>query len=158
MDDKIIPSVPLDLQRYGQGQASKTKGDILSDTIMGMLRDNYKLEDCTTFMKIGTLASTGTEASIVSFTMPNGMTGVLKMFGQDAKTTDAFLHSTWRLFKNGSPLSDFGSLTTQLGSIASPMPMTERLYDGDVIEVRNVTDGGAYEVYALLSGWYWSTT
>jgi len=147
---------PSDLRIFGEGQGIKSQSSQLSDMIIGLLRDNYKLPDCTGFMKVGTLSATGTEASITSFTVPNGMTGVLKGFGHDAKTTDAFLYTTWRIFKNGAPLSDFGAITTQLGSVSNPKPMTERLDGGDMIEVRAITTGAAYEVYALLEGWYWS--
>ncbi len=156
MPESNEPNSPNDLRIFGEGQAVKSQSSQLSDMIIGLLRDNYMLPDCELFMKVGTLSATATEASITSFTVPNGMTAVLKWFGHDAKTTDAFLHTTWRIFKNGAPLSDFGAITTQLGSVSSPKPMTARLNGGDMVEVRAVTDGAAYEVYALLEGWYWS--
>ncbi len=157
-DSNELIKSPSDLTIYGKGSiAGKSQSSLLSDMIMGLLRDNYKLEDCTSFYRIAPVSVSGALTPIVSFQCPSGMMGVLKFFGNDAETTDAFKYTTWQIIKNGVPLSDFGAIVTQLGSIASPMPMTERIYDGDIISVNAIVSGGAgtYNLFALLGGWYW---
>jgi len=128
-----------------------------SEMVFDLLRDNYRLADSTPFLKLGTVSVGLTELSVVSFTIPIGMKGVLKFFGQGAKTSLAFDHVTWRLMRNGTPIADLGAFTFQLGSISAPYGTTERLSNADLIELRAISDvAGPYEIYGLLSGWYWS--
>ena len=161
-DIKVQPYTgPRDLRVIGQVQRDLTTGVIkpaisASDMVFDLLRDNYQLADSTPFFKTGTINAGVTEASIVSFTMPDGMKGVLKFVGHGAKTVDAFSFATWRILKNGVAVPDFGSFTFQIGSISSPKPVTIRMNSGDTVDFRVVTSAGIYEVYALLEGWYWT--
>jgi len=142
------------LGKDASGKAAQAPA--LSDVIFDLLRDNYKMADATPFFKLGTSSVGATELSIVSFTCPTNMKGVLKFFGQGAKTSDAFNFLTWRLYKNGIALADFGNLSGQVGSISSPKPITERMNGGDLIDFRAISSSGTYETYGLLEGWYWS--
>jgi len=154
MSKTIIKVTPKDLDL--SSRVLKSGESKLSDVVYDLLRDNYRLADSHPFFRLATGNADAAEISLVSFTMPTGMMGVLKYFGQGAKTANAFNFVTWRLIRNGTPFADYGNLTGQVGSISNPKPVTERINGGDVIEIKVVAAvGGPYEVYSMLEGWYW---
>jgi hypothetical protein len=155
MSNGII-KIPKDLEYTRRKLISQDETKKASDVVFELLRDNYRLADSTPFFRLATGNADVAEISLVSFVVPTGVMGVLKFFGQGAKTANAFNFVTWRIMRNGTPYADFGNLTGQVGSISNPKSVTERLVGGDTIEIRVVAAvGGPYEVYGSLEGWYW---
>lgn len=160
--------IPFDISVMGKGGISRVSGEkipapsiskVTADMFYELLMANYQLPESTPFRKKATVTINDATnfQDIVSFTMPTGAFGVLKLVGQGANSAAAFDNLTWQLVKNSNPITDLGSFTFQLGSISSPFALTERIQAGDIVTLRAKTDNVAnvWNAQGLLIGWYW---
>lgn len=93
----------------------------------------------------------------LSFTMPDGMMGVVKEFGQDAVDPTDWDSLAWRLTINGTPIFPWNNVSCQVGSMVDPRPVQIILRPGDTIalQVRNSSVSDITNVGGWLYGWMW---
>jgi hypothetical protein len=93
----------------------------------------------------------------LSFTMADGMMGVVKEFGQDAVSPTDWDSLAWRLTVNGTPIFPWNNVSCQVGSMVDPRPVQIILRPGDTIalQVRNSSGADITNVGGWLYGWMW---
>ncbi len=106
--------------------------------------------------------STVDGSTIVTFTVPPGMNGVVDRIAMQfigAGFTDGSGSLIWRILQNGQAVPNYGAILGSLGSVSNPQQIAPIiLVEGDVVEltIDNVNlPGGAGEVTGLLGGWFY---
>lgn len=112
-----------------------------------------------------TVASGGSYADMtdgtttLSFTMPNGMMGVLREFAQGATSPTDYDSLCWRLVRNDVPLFPWNDICCQMGSLDRPRPVQIIIQPGETIslQAKNTSGAGIDNVLGWLYGWMWPT-
>lgn len=122
-------------------------------------RHHFKPLDAFDFDRDSSLAITANMVytTIVSYTIPPMMEGVLKFVGQEASDPQIFDDCTWKLIMNGTPVPEWGSVQFQRGSLRQPFPVTIFLQPGCIIalQIQNNTANTYTGAFGRLAGWYW---
>ncbi|MEE9235112.1 MAG: hypothetical protein V3U28_06725 [Candidatus Acidoferrales bacterium] len=110
-------------------------------------------------------AATGTEVTVLTFPVPPGMNGIIKLVGNQA-VTGGWVEGTgalvWRIELDGMAVRNFQNIIASLGSVSNPGDFGQggiRIFENQVVAIilRNVSliTGGSDPVLALLGGWFY---
>ena len=93
------------------------------------------------------------------YTLPAGVWGILKGFGQGTAVAAGFDNLEWAIRVNGAPLYGLGSIFDQISSLSRPSLRFQYLASGAEIELlaRNLSTTTAYVAFARILGWYYTT-
>lgn len=93
----------------------------------------------------------------LSFTMADGMMGVLTEVAQGATSPTDWDSLCWRILVNGNPQFPFNNMCCQFGSLSSPRKLQILLRPGDTVslEVKNSSASDITGVQGWLCGWMW---
>jgi hypothetical protein len=127
---------------------------------------NFPSDDSLFFDRVGVIAlpALGVTATIVTFTMPAGYSGVVRWLSNiflGAGFTDGTGDLLWQVIRDGQPVEDYEAITAQLGTL--PIPTDTFILVGEnqtiSITIRTVVAvGGGNSSGGRLKGWRWPTT
>jgi hypothetical protein len=101
-----------------------------------------------------------TEPAGLILTLPQGMVGIVRVFGYGIQTMTIATNVSWALLVNGGPVQGYTDRRFFPGNVPRVTASVDtfiRVPAGGTIAVRftNV-DGAAYTANANYSGWFWS--
>ena len=127
---------------------------------------NFPTWDSKFFDRVGVidLPALNATATIISFSMAPGYTGVVKWFSNiylGGGFTDGSNNLIWKILIDGQPVEDYEAINAQLGTLPIPtdtfIPVEENQTVSVTITV-NVVPGGGAKTGARLKGWRWPST
>lgn len=105
-----------------------------------------------------TLVTPGGTSTVLTFSVPDRMIGVIRNFGHAVDTAAAWPFLTWRILKNGRPVDCYSDWTgMQLGELMNPYQFAKPIFlkwrDTITLEVTNNDTECNHTAFGRFDGW-----